>query len=37
MSHDFLQLFSVRTTEYLVAISFLVSFPLFWRFVNPRQ
>lgn len=34
MPHDFLATYSIKAIEYLTALSFLLCFPLFWRFVN---
>ncbi len=34
MSHDFLATYSIKAIEYLTALTFLVSFAFFWRFVN---
>jgi glycine cleavage system H lipoate-binding protein len=36
MGHDFLTSYSVKTVEYLIAVSFLLLFVPFWRFVNAR-
>jgi glycine cleavage system H lipoate-binding protein len=34
MGHDMLSTYSVKTVEYLIAVSFLVLFVPFWRFLN---
>jgi glycine cleavage system H lipoate-binding protein len=35
-SHDIVTMYSAKMVEYLLAIGFLASFVLFWRFLNPR-
>jgi len=34
-SHDIVTMYSAKMVEYLLAIGFLASFVLFWRFLNP--
>lgn len=34
MGHDMLSMYSVKAVEYLIAVSFLLLFVPFWRFVN---
>jgi len=34
MSHDFLSTYSIKAIEYGIAISFLILFIPFWRFLN---
>ncbi|MHB8873419.1 MAG: glycine cleavage system protein H [Myxococcaceae bacterium] len=35
-SHDIVTMYSAKMVEYLLAIGFLFSFVVFWRFLNPR-
>lgn len=34
MAHDFLSTYGIKAAEYLIALGFLASFSLFWRFLN---
>jgi glycine cleavage system H lipoate-binding protein len=36
MAHDFMTLHTAKTVEYLIAVSYLLLFIPFWRFVNGR-
>ncbi|RPJ82807.1 MAG: glycine cleavage system protein H [Acidobacteria bacterium] len=37
MGHDLLTIYWLKAVEYILALSYLPAFLLFWRFVNPKQ